>query len=306
MFKFGKYVKEFGFGFTAKYVKNHAMYKLTKKQKYLDKNYANIKKYLDVHYGSVMSGENIPDAKIPKDFKVWLFWWQGYNQDIPVIVKKCIESVKSNFPNNEVIIIDKNNYTNYVEIPKYILDKVESKVISITHFSDIMRATLLSNLGGVWIDATVYLTKPIYTELQQYKFYSNKLPKSAENDKYVSDAKWSAFFLASNAGNSIVVNLRNILFEYWKKHNFLINYYLIDYCIALSYDKFESVKEMIDSVPINNANIHKLSQQLFNKYNQELFNELTNNTSMFKLTYRFDKEKTTIEDTFYKKIVGEN
>lgn len=298
-----KFIKEFGFNYTYKYITNTLLFKITKNQNYKEKVYLNLENYLYKRYKDVLVSD-FDNQKLPNDFKVWVFWWQGATKDIlPKVVNKCIQTIQDKFPDNEVIIIDKNNYKDYVEIPEYIIEKLNKKVITITHFSDILRACLLSKYGGVWLDATIYMTQPIKEDILNYPFYSNKMPSDKKYNHFVSKARWSAFFLAGTKNNPIFVNLRNILFEYWKTHNYLIDYLLVDFCIALSYNKFSSVKKLIDQVPVNNINLYGVADNFFKPFNINLFESFKKDTKLFKLTWKFTSQDADIPDTFYKKLI---
>ena len=297
---FGKYKKDFGLKSALSYFYNIIMFKLSKNAKFMQRIYAQVNKYLDLHYGNMLSdgaNDRFPDA----DYKVWVFWWQG-EENAPTLVRKCIQTIKANFKNNEVVVLSKDNFSQYVDIPQYILQKVENKIITLTHFSDIMRAALLSEHGGLWLDATIYMTGSIDSELLKHKFYTNHLPQDKKYDMYVSKAKWSGFFIGGGKGNNVFVNLKNILFEYWKTHNFLIDYFVVDYIIYLEYSKCANIKKLIDDVPINNTNIHSLAPNLFAKYSDELYRKVTQDTNVFKLSYKFSPKKFRLENTIYKKI----
>lgn len=288
MSKIIKFYKNFGFSFVNKLLFTKILIKLTKKQKFREKFFKLILSFLDKNYSSVMVNDDKKLTTIGDNYKVWVFWWQGYNDLMPKLVKKCINSIKKNFKKHEVIVIDKENYTNYIDIPDYIIDKLSKGIITITHFSDIMRASLLSKYGGVWLDATCYLTSSIEDDIKEFVFYSNKLPKDNKFIDHVDKAKWSAFFLASSPNNPIIVNLKNILYEYWKSKDCLLNYFLVDYCIALSYTKFDNLKKVIDIIPENNVNIHNLQPMLLKEFDENEFLNLTTRTKLFKLSYKID------------------
>ena len=133
-----------------------------------------IYRYLNRYYKKGVCKNNLKEES-DTNFKVFVCWWQGLDNDTPLLVKKCIESIKNNFLRHEVIIIDKNNYTNYTTIPAFILKKFEQGRISMTHFSDILRMSLISDNGGCWIDATCLFTDSPEEELEKYDFYTNKL-----------------------------------------------------------------------------------------------------------------------------------
>ncbi len=76
----------------------------------------------------------------------------------PEISKKCICSIKKS-TNHPVVVLTNENLLDYCKLPDYIIGKYESGIITNAQLSDIIRMTLLSDCGGLWIDATVFYTK---------------------------------------------------------------------------------------------------------------------------------------------------
>ena len=91
---------------------------------------------------------------------IWVFWWQGY-ENAPALVKKCIDSVRKNAGTHPIILLTKDNWQSYADIPDYIIKKVSAGNISLTHFSDILRMVLLAEHGGLWLDATIFVSQSI-------------------------------------------------------------------------------------------------------------------------------------------------
>ena len=118
-----------------------------------------IVKYLNLKYGKYISNVYSDSSikNIERNCNIWIFWWQG-EKKMPLIVKKCYESVKSNAKDHKVVLIDKNNLNNYVDFPQFIYDRIETGNMTITHFSDILREKLLYMYGGIWMDATIFMT----------------------------------------------------------------------------------------------------------------------------------------------------
>ena len=139
-----KYVKNFGLSFSFKRGLYGLLYKMTKNAKYKDLRFKNTLKYLDKHFGNLLQDSENED-QIKSDFKVFVFWAQGF-ENAPEIVKACVSSIKENFKNHDVVLIDNSNFKTFVNIPDYILKKVENKTISLTHFSDILRVCLLEKV----------------------------------------------------------------------------------------------------------------------------------------------------------------
>ena len=298
---FFKFTKEFGIKTTLPYFFNNFLFRLTKRDKFKIKVHNIITRYLDKNYSNILQ-ENTHNTPLNKNYKVWVFWWQG-ELNAPELVQSCINSIRTNFQNNEVIVLDKNNYSDYIDIPDYIMDKVKKKIITITHLSDIVRSICLSKYGGIWLDATLYFVSPIDNLIQNQKFYTVRQSPTNKTHLYVSQSRWTGFCMAGCKNNALFVNLKNVLFEYWKKHNQLINYFLIDYIINLQYIKCDSINKMINEVPLNNVNIQKLYPELFNPYSEEKFKQLCKNTNVFKLSYKFNLAKTNTKSTFYQKII---
>ena len=88
---------------------------------------------------------------------IWFCWLQGI-EEAPLLVKRCLESLRKNIPDKKVIVIDGNNLGEYVNMPDYIMDKWQRGIIGNAHFSDLLRLELLIEKGGYWIDATVLCT----------------------------------------------------------------------------------------------------------------------------------------------------
>lgn len=295
-----KNMKEFGFCYAFRAYKNRILKKLTKKQKYSEKYFNNIESYLNKHYSYLVQNTEIND--IEKDFQVWVFWWQGEDQ-MPEIVKKCYQSIQKNLAGHKINLITKENFKQFVTIPQYILDKVQSKTITLTHFSDILRAGLLSEYGGLWLDATIYLTDNIESDIAGRKFWTNKMSDKEKYKSFVSKGQWSGFFMAGAKGNPLFVGLKNILFKYWETHNFLIDYLLIDYIISYLNHSSMQINQMLKDVPINNDGLYEFANNLFNAYSDEKFEKIKADSKVHKLTYKFDQSLTTKENTFYQKVV---
>lgn len=298
--KFFMLAKNFGLGFAIKYSWLTLLYKITKNKKHVQKKHNLINNYLTKRYLNILTpgGDITP---LDKDYKVWVFWYQGQAQ-MPQVVKVCYANIKKYF-GDKVVLITKDNFAEYVDIPDYILQKVDKKLISITFFSDILRASLLSKYGGLWIDSTIYLAGDIKEDIEGKPFFTNKL-KKIDGDSNISGARWSGFFMAGNKDNPLFVNMRRVFLEYLKTHNCLISYFLIDYTINFIYNNNPKVKQMMDDVPPNNPNIHFFAKNLFKPYNKTKYEELLKDTKVFKLTYRFNEKKTQIPDTYYANIIG--
>ena len=106
-------------------------------------------------------------------------------------------------------IITNKNLNDFIEIPSYIYDKIDKNIINMAHFSDILRVMLLNEYGGIWIDATVYLTKNIPNDILSTDFFAFH----ARNTGNHFIENW---FLKAKKNDILISTTKNFLLEYWK------------------------------------------------------------------------------------------
>jgi hypothetical protein len=110
---------------------------------------------------------------------------------MPPIIRACYDSVQKYRGQHPVHLITKSNCADFVSIPYHIMKKLNSGLITVTHFSDILRTVLLYEYGGIWMDATILVTEAI--DFNNLKFYTMKETLKTDN---ISKARWAGFFLA--------------------------------------------------------------------------------------------------------------
>ena len=265
-----------------------------------------ILKYLGNRYSSVLKKfENVnkeEKSNIDPKSVIWVSWWDG-EETMPPLVRACYNSIKSNSGAHPVKLVTKNNYYNYISIPDYIMDRLNSGNMKITHFSNILRVNLLYEYGGIWLDATILTLKEIL--LDNFSFFTLKSPDNTvscvshtrwqglsdfskifqfKNDNN-QISRWSGFLLAGIKGSLIFEYMRDILYAYWKDHTDQIDYLLYDYTIALGYDNIPFIKEIIDYVPCSNVDKFLLEKDLNTEYSREIFDKYLNIT-FHKLTWK--------------------
>ena len=156
-----------------------------------------VQQYLGRKYGYVFDAYNTntndKETCIKENDPIWIFWWQGI-EGMPDIIYKCIESIKRNAGKHPVILLDKDNCMNYVEMPDYILEKLKTQRISITHFSDALRFQLLYSNGGIWVDASLFAVGDFTKDIKG-SFYTIRHGRFA--DSHVCMGLWSTFFFGS-------------------------------------------------------------------------------------------------------------
>jgi hypothetical protein len=243
------------------------------------------------------------DADISSNDPIWICWWQGMEQ-MPDVVRACYNSIIKHAQGHPIRIITKDNFREFVSIPAHIMEKFNSGIISITHLSDILRFSLLYEHGGIWLDATMFAMrdftvagKPFFTLRGSYK---TDTP---------SKARWTGFCIGGVKHNMFFLYMKEIFNLYWKTHDEMIDYLLIDYIIAMAYDSIPQIKSMLEGVPgSEDANINFIQDNYNKEFSAEVLKTLCSQCPFQKLTI---KKPCTIYTpdkklTFYGHIVQNN
>lgn len=218
------------------------------------------------------------EGEISDDCPIWICWFQGEEQ-MPSIVKACFKTVMKHHGKHEVRLITMENLDNWLSIPSFIMNKVNTGQITLQLFSDYIRNALLVEYGGMWLDATLYLTDDL--KGYPYPFYTIKQDRPADH-VYVSEYRWTGFFLCALKGNPVNSFVKDMLSAYIQSEQSLIEYLLMDYIIVIGYETIPVIRRLIDNVPYSCPHLHDM--HLEQPVDVDRLKEICNDTSIFKLT----------------------
>lgn len=240
--------------------------------------------YLEGRYGQLVPSELPPEKTINiKNLPIWVFWYQGKAQ-MPPLVKICYESVKRNACGRPVHLLDKENMHNYVDIPNYIIECAKDGNISMANLSDVLRLLLLAKYGGHWLDATLYVNKPLKEEGLNPYFETIKMPVLQKGT--ISDYRWATFCLYATPGASTRCSFRDVMLAYFRDgHKRVIDYLLIDYTFQMMYERCTDFRHIIDERPRKNEYTYALVKVLNEPYDPKYF-EQWKKQQFFKLNWR--------------------
>lgn len=167
--------------------------------------------------------------EMPDDKVIWQYWAQGYDE-VPSVVKECLDSVDRWRGEYRVIRLHDGNISDYIELPDYI-QTVRGNV-SKAYFSDLLRVCLLSVYGGLWLDATVLLSAPIPDYISAEDFFLYQRDPEEKNRKYWENVYayyfgWAKGFRVnmlssvfySKKGGRLVSTLCGVMLYYWSQGN---------------------------------------------------------------------------------------
>lgn len=218
---------------------------------------------------------------------IFICWLQGMD-NAPEVVKKCYESVRRHCKNYKIAVITQDNMADYVTFPDYIIKKHQNGIISNTHFSDLLRVALLAKHGGVWLDATVFLTAPLPAEITESDFFAYHIRNS-----FVGSNSW---LLQSKADHPLLVNMQNLLWAYWMNENKLLNYFLYHIFFDLMIESNQQCADLWRKTPVIYDECYKLEANFFTPYSAKLWQQINNETHIHKLSYKYKKQP--LENSF--------
>ncbi|KZD14622.1 hypothetical protein ATX68_09865 [Oenococcus oeni] len=215
---------------------------------------------------------------------IWFCWFQGI-ENAPKLVQVNYKNLQNKLGNERVILITADNFLNYVRIPKKIIIAWKARKITNTQFSDLLRAELLTENGGIWLDSTVYLSS---LELPNYfddSFFIYQSLKPGRNGLPLPISSWA---IASDQNEALITRTRDLMFDYYLSGNKQTEYFLFHRFLMIA---FKERPELAASIArVDNSQPHELLIQLQRSKNISLktINKYLELSSLHKLTNKIN------------------
>ena len=242
------------------------------------------------------------DLNSPSGAPIWFCWLQGM-ENAPELVKVCLESLRASI-REDIIVLDAQNYTDYVTLPEYVTRKYKKGIIPPALFSDMLRLELLIKYGGTWIDSTVWTSPKVgvkdskcwqawqkiqESELFIYRYFNRE-------GRVEGMSNW---FIHAEAGNALLKDVRDMLYAYWHDYNCTVEYYIFHLFFSHVAKRYP---EMIRKMPKGNS-YHALwlRDHIDRPFDEKWWENLTANVPFHKLNYR--KVPKNLRGTYYEPIL---
>lgn len=193
------------------------------------------RKLISDYYPSVDAITHTPLKEFDDDKIIWQYWAQGYD-DVPEIVKQCLDSVDKYAEGCKIIRLSDSNLSDYLNLPGFVTSK--RGYYSAAHFSDLLRLLLLSTYGGVWLDATVLLTDRIPEKYHENDFFMYQRDYNEEHKDYWENTYayyfgWNKKFrvnvlnsiIFAKKGSVVIDTLSGLMLKWWKENDSLPDYF---------------------------------------------------------------------------------
>ena len=221
---------------------------------------------------------------------IWQYWAQGYD-DVPPVVRDCLDSVERFADGCTIVRLSDANLAEYLDLPDFVQQKRD--VFSRAFFSDLLRLMLLRTYGGIWLDATIFLSAPIPEEYWNYPFFVFRRDPHEPHVAYWRNTfayyfGWAkglrvnmlSSFMAAKKGSVTASELCGAMLLWWEEHEDLPDYFFLQILFDV-YPKKEPFPLVSDTLP------HYLQQRKSDpSFNLMAKEEILRTIPIHKLTYK--------------------
>lgn len=234
--------------------------------------------------------------------RAFTIWFQG-EENAPELVKACFRSMRHNLK-QELVVLDETTLFDWITLPDYIVEKWKKGEIPHTQFSDICRVALLYEHGGLWFDATDFITAPV----PQYIMDQDCFLFMAGNKIRGSYAFIQSCFIRGRKGNPLLGIWREADYIYWKNENSRIDYFVHHLLFKLATEVNPTARELIAGMPhVDQDPTHALwGEHCMDKYSEQDFHRLTDDSFFQKTNYKDSRLKNMLPGTMAEYIINSN
>ncbi|WP_455490401.1 capsular polysaccharide synthesis protein [Granulicatella sp.] len=241
---------------------------------------------------------------------IWTMWQQGEAQ-MPETVRASMKTIKDFAERNgcEFILLTDENLVDFIDIPTDIIEKYKRKELTAAHYSDIIRFSLLYQYGGIWMDATLFVSPYATVDMFKGDFFSLNHPPihADEIERAIGDFKWSSFFLAGKKEKSYFKHIQDLYIYFIRKYPVFIHYLMMDYFILSEYELNDEFKDLVDELPVlaPAERVWFLRDHANDIFDENVWTEVLKTTPIMKTTYKINPEELIPQSYLYKFFYGE-
>ena len=239
-------------------------------------------RYLRRYSRIVSKATPAPVDMTPEPERAFTIWYQG-EQQAPPLVRACFRSMRRHLK-QELVVLDEKTLFDWITLPDYIVRKWREGKIKHTQFSDICRVELLYTHGGVWLDATDYVTAPVPDYIMDQDVFMF-MGGSKVRGYY---AMIQSCFIRGRKGNPLLGIWREAIFEYWKNEDSKINYFVHHLLLRLAVTKNALAESLFAKMTkVDQDPTHELwYDHVCDKYDPKEFRRLTEGSFFQKTNYK--------------------
>ena len=117
----------------------------------------------------------------------------------------------------------------------------------------------------------------------------------------------SSWFITACTNHPIIILVKELLYEYWKTNDKMVDYFLIHDFVELALEVYP--EEWLKVVPVSSSIPHILLLRLEEKYDDRVWQAVKEMTPFHKLSWKFNDEQLNAmkhSGTFYDVVIQNN
>ena len=244
----------------------------------------------------------VPDTKPINDDeneKIWTIWLQG-EESAPELVKACFRSIRRHCK-QELVVLDDTNIFDYITLPREIVKKYKQGKIKHAHFADICRVELLYEHGGIWMDATCFVTGAIPDWLIEQDFFVYMYDVGRYKYSFMQNC-----FIRARRGAYLLAAWREMIHEYWKNEDGVVEYFMHQLMFKTLVENDARAKKYFKKMPhVSQVAAHALWWDYGDKpFDRKVWDKITAESFWQKTNYKSPWVKDIIPGTFADFVVN--
>ncbi|MBN1325138.1 MAG: hypothetical protein JW974_02880 [Alphaproteobacteria bacterium] len=258
-----------------------------------------IPNYLKRYLHAAAAVQETLAVKNDENEKVYSIWQQGEEAALPII-KACFKSMRKHL-NQELVVINDKTLSEYINLPEIIIEKYKRGYISRAHFADICRVELLYNHGGVWLDATNFVTSPIPQNILDQDFFVYMTGSAGSPYSFIQNC-----FIRSRKGSYLLGAWRAMIHEYWKNENRIFDYFMHQLMFKTLVENDPRAKKYFaEMLHIDQDPTHTLWWKYRDiPFNQKVFDRVTSDAFFQKTEFKSESAKNPIPGSFADEMIN--
>jgi hypothetical protein len=213
---------------------------------------------------------------------IFILWLQGFS-NAPDVVQRCAQSWKFYHPTGwKIVLLDLQNLHEYMTLEPVFLS------IAPCEIANVVRVHLLSQYGGVWVDATTFCNQCLDDWLLPYTqqgFFAFEKPGP--------DRLLSNWFLYADKNNYLMDQWCHATLHFHRNNTTEHPYFIHHYLFGDLYDTDPRSKAIWDAVPKRPANgiigPHYLQEKGFFTEDPEVHHSIDcQRAPLYKLSHKVD------------------
>jgi hypothetical protein len=183
------------------------------------------------------------------------------------------------------VVVSMDDLHKYADMPGYIMDKFHAGNIDGPHFADLVRIELLHGHGGVWMDATNFMTGPVPEWIMKQDYFMFHVPMDIPYGYY----KFQNCFIRAKKNAFLLEAWRELAHEYWKDKWRNVDYFWIQLMMKTLVEGNEAANIYYNRMPhVLQDATHRLTPETFldGPFDPALWSEIEKNSFFQKLARR--------------------